>query len=265
MLSKIILSACLLFSGQLMAANEQISLTTTNAIIFRGEVDGSSVLKAQMDLANLVNKRGTKGYKLYLVLDTPGGSIDDGEDFIQFAKTVPNLETVSIFAASMGSAIAEALPGRRLVTENGTLMFHRAAGGLRGQFEDGEMEVRLDFYKRLVRNMEQRSANRMGMSLVEYKKLVKDEFWTFGHESVANKSADAVVDLKCSKELIDSKTIVQMSFFFFTINVEYSNCPLIRVGKAVSNDDKEELKKAKTFAKAHAKDLESKYLMQVTN
>lgn len=243
---------------------ETILLTSKNTVNFRGEVAEGSVVAAQMKLAELAARRGSQNYDIYLVLDTPGGSISAGEDFIQFAKTIPRLKTISLFAASMGSAIVEALPGERLVTENGVLMFHRAAGGLEGQFENGEMEVRLDFYKRLVRSMELRSAKRIGISLVDYKAKVKDEFWSLGAESVANKTADRVVDVSCTPELIRETVDTEMSFFIFTITMRYSSCPLLRGGTPVEPKDKAELKKAKAMAKMVGKELNARYFLDVT-
>lgn len=267
-LSKLVFIIGVLFSvpglSQMLKPN-QVLLTPMNTIVFRGEVDGNTVSRAQLELAALVAKRAGQPYFIYLVLDTPGGSIDDGEDFIQMAKTVPMLKTITLFAASMGSAIVEALPGERLVTSNGVYMFHRAKGGLQGQFEDGELEVRLEFYKKLVRGMEQRSADRMSMSLVDYKKLVKDEFWTYGSESIKNKTADRVVEVICSKELIAKKENVEMSLFFFSVTLEYSGCPLIRVGKAVEPEEKEELKKAKNLARALGYDLNARHFLNITN
>lgn len=241
------------------AVAETVQLNTDNTITFRGEVNETSVLKAQMELASLVAKRGKKDYTIYLVMDSPGGSISDGEDFIQFAKLVPNLKTISIFAASMGSAIVEALPGQRLVAENGILMFHRARGGVEGQFEDGELEVRLEFYKKMVRSMEKRNADRMGLVLKDYKAKVKDELWLWSQESVTSGAADKVVSMSCSQGLIQSKDVITVFMFIFEIDLEFSKCPLIRVGVAKAPEDKVTLKKMLAEAEKQSKDVKAIY------
>jgi ATP-dependent protease ClpP protease subunit len=223
---------CLLFG--LSVSAETIKLTADNHVLIRTEIDDTSVSKAQVELASKVLKRGFRSYKIYLVLDSPGGSIDSGLSFIEFAKTIPNLETVTLFAASMASAIVEALPGKRHVIESGIYMFHRARGGVEGQFEDGELESRLNLYKKIVRNMEITNANRMGMSLELYKAQVKDELWILGSEAVAKKAADSVVNLECSQDLINSKTIETFNVMgLFEVQVQFSDCPLIRGGEAV--------------------------------
>jgi len=229
--------AIMLLCGVVFAKN--IELTPDNMVVFRNEVSDESVSKAQLDLAKKVAKRGTKSYTIYLVLDTPGGSISSGLNFIEFAKTVPNLETITLFAASMGSAIVEALPGKRNIIDSGILMFHRAAGGVEGQFEDGELESRLAFYKKWVRNMETVNANRLNITLDAYKAKVKDEYWVSGKDAVTDKAADEVVNIVCSDSLLN--TSITETFVFmgmFQIEVKFNACPLIKQGQVVDPKNK---------------------------
>lgn len=229
--------AIMLLCGTMFAKN--IELTPDNIVVFRNEVSDDSVSKAQLDLAKKVAKRGTKTYTIYLVLDTPGGSISAGLNFIEFAKTVPNLETVTLFAASMGSAIVEALPGKRNIIDSGILMFHRAAGGVSGQFEDGELESRLAFYKKWVRNMENVNANRLNITLDAYKAKVKDEYWVSGKDAVTDKAADEVVSIVCSESLLDTHTTETFVFMgMFEIQVKFNGCPLIKQGQLVDPKNK---------------------------
>lgn len=231
--------AIMLFCGAVFSKN--IELTEDNIVVIRNEINDRTVTKAQLDLITQVAKRGSKTYTIYLVLDTPGGSIDAGLNFIEFAKTVKNLETVTLFAASMGSAIVEALPGKRNIIETGILMFHRAYGGVEGQFEDGELESRLNFYKGMVRAMESTNSSRMSMSLDAYKAKVKDELWISGINSVKDKAADEIVSLTCSSELLKSSSIETFLIMgMFEVDVKFNGCPLIKMGQVV--DPKNKLK-----------------------
>jgi ATP-dependent protease ClpP protease subunit len=124
---KIILSALVLCFG-LIANAKTIQLNTTNTVNFRGPVEWDSVTKVKMELYKKLKERGKKHYPIYIVLDSPGGSIAAGEAFIEFAKMYSNVHTISIFSASMASAIVEALPGKRYVLSTGVFMFHRARG-----------------------------------------------------------------------------------------------------------------------------------------
>lgn len=212
---------------------KNIELTVDNHVLIRNEINDDTVSKAQISLAEKAVKRGLQKYTIYLVLDSPGGSITSGLDFIEFAKTIPNLETITLFSASMASAIVEALPGRRNITSTGILMFHRAAGGVSGQFETGELESRLEFWKKLVRGMEITNANRMNMGLETYKSKVVNELWILGEESVKQKAADEVVSISCSQAVVSSKTTESFEFMGMAIDVQFSGCPLIKAGKVV--------------------------------
>lgn len=204
-------------------------LTPENTVSIRGEVSAMSMAQAMDDLLSQDLKRGDKQYTIYLVIDSPGGSIDAGEMFIQYAKTVKNLKTVTIFAASMGSAIVEALSGERLITENGVLMFHRAAAGLQGQFETGEIESRLQFYKDIVIGMEKRNSSRVGLSLADYKSKVVNEWWVVGAANISAKTADTLTTVVCNKELLQSRSEKILRTFFGALKVKFNDCPLMRV------------------------------------
>lgn len=221
----------LLISSLASGAETSITLNEDNHVLLRNEINDITITKLEEQLTSKVILRGTKNYTIYLVLDSPGGSISSGLDFIEFAKTIPNLETITLFSASMASGIVEALPGKRNILESGILMFHRAAGSVAGQFESGELESRLMFYKRLVRAMEVKNADRMGMSLEKYKAAVKDEFWILGSEAVALKAADTQVAIVCTKELITQKSTEAFNVLgLFTVKVQFSKCPLLRGG-----------------------------------
>lgn len=232
---KVCLVLMVLLTALTVSANPKLSLNSANTIVFRGEVNATSVSDAMDKIAELNKKRGSATYPLYLVLDTPGGSIDAGFAFLQYAKTIKNLHTVTLFAASMGSAFVQALPGNRYITDDATLMFHRARGGVQGQIGEGELESQLAYFKRMVTFLEQTNADRMKMPLLDYRKAVKDELWIFGSDNISANSADAVVNIICSQELIDLKENKEFTFLVFTIKLQFSGCPLFRIPK-MAND-----------------------------
>lgn len=216
-------------ASRIPASDSTVVLTPENSVVYRGVVDGGSITSILLKLLDLNNKRSDVSQPIYLVMDCPGGSIAAGDSFIQAAKVIPNVKTVTIFAASMCAGIVEALPGERLVTENGILMFHRAKGSFEGQFEDGEIESQLALWKTIVRTMEQRNADRMSISLEEYKVEVKDELWVYGKDNLSKKSADRLVDIQCSKELVEQHETEHVQSFFGSADLVYSACPLLRV------------------------------------
>lgn len=211
-----------------VATHERITLNTRNSVVIRGPIDSNSVQKAQFELMHAALNRAKPTDAIYLVLDSPGGSIEDGLTLIEFAKTIPNLHTISIFAASMASAVVQALPGDRLITNNGMLMFHRAAGGFEGQFEDGEVETRLMMAKSVVRSLENINSSRMKMPLNVYKSLVVNELWLYRQQAIDYRAADRLVDITCTQELIKSDEKMTIDVFIFSIELVFSKCPLFR-------------------------------------
>lgn len=221
-----------------------ITLTPENHVLIRNEINDDTVTKAQTEMSQILEKRGRRSYTIYLVLDSPGGSIDAGLNLIESFKTVKNLETITLFAASMASAVVEALPGKRNIIETGTLMFHRARGGVEGQFEEGELESRLNYSKSIVRKMEIDNSNRMGMSLAVYKSLVVNELWIFGKDALTKKAADQVVDVVCTAELIEKRVVENIPVMMGTARVEFSGCPLLKAGRlAAPSENRQQLQK----------------------
>lgn len=237
---KTLLTLLLLLPGICTASyvnmpSSYIELTPSNSLTFRGTVTSASMASLASKLSKLDQERPA-GAPIYLVLDSPGGSIGAGQDFIDYARTVPNVHTISIFAASMAAGIVEALPGRRYITSSGTIMFHRASGGLEGQIETGEMESRLKYFKEFILAMEIRNAYRLNMPLKLYKDAVKDELWLYSTGAVKAGAADKVLDIRCSKDLVNKKEKILMSFLFWIAEVTQSACPLLH--EATASDPK---------------------------
>lgn len=212
-----------------------IELTSKNSVIFRGVVDQDSVTQAQQEVAKLVKKL-PKGSTIYLVLDTPGGSVLAGRQFIDFLNAyAPNYEfkTVTIMAASMGFMMVESL-GERLITPSGVMMSHPASvSGLSGELP-GTLISRLNFLRLMVEQAEEVVAKRIGMSLKQYQEWNNNEYWSIGEAAVKDNVSDRTVLVRCSEELNNSRVQSELQSFFGSIKLTYSGCPLNRAPLAVS-------------------------------
>ena len=208
-----------------------ITLESGNMVVLRGPVTGSSVGKTMKQLREISRKLNKKT-PIYLVLDTPGGSIPDGLDLIDFAKALPQkVHTITLFAASMGFQIAQNLDTRYIIT-NGTLMSHRArVEGLGGQVK-GELESRYKMVRRSVDYLDYIAAQRMGMKLKDYEALVIPEYWVYGFDAVTAKAADEQVLLQCG-ETLDGTDVVTFDTFFGPVKVTFAKCPLIKEPEAI--------------------------------
>jgi ATP-dependent protease ClpP protease subunit len=216
---------------------EIITLEDKNMVVLRGPVTEDSVAGV-MTKVQKISRKLSKNSKIYLVLDTPGGSVFDGLDMIDFVKAVPQkVHTITLFAASMGFQIAQNLDDR-LITPQGTLMSHRARGGVNGQF-DGELEERYKMVKRKIDYMDHIASKRMGLTMTQYKKLILNEYWVHGFDSIDDKAADRQVLLRCGASL-DGSEIIIFQTFFGPVEVEFSKCPMIRAPISVKFPKMEE-------------------------
>jgi ATP-dependent protease ClpP protease subunit len=124
-------------------ANRVITLSADNTISFNQPFSAVYVAKKQQEFINLVKDDPTK--EINIVLYTPGGSITAGQRFFDTIKAYPNkVNTITIFAASMGYMTVQNL-GKRYILPSGILMSHRAKlGGVGGEIP-GEFNVIVKF------------------------------------------------------------------------------------------------------------------------
>lgn len=202
-----------------------LELRERNTLVFDEVVTDESVAAFQQKLFSM-SARLPANEPIYMVLYTPGGSVFAGAQLIESTKAIPQeVKTLTIFAASMGFQFVQNM-GERLILPSGTLMSHRASlGGLSGEL-GGELEIRLNYIKKQVEFLELRTADRMDLSLKDYRDLIRDEYWVYGFESKPEKVADKLVLARCSKEMLGVywKTI---NTLFGSIKLKMSKCPLI--------------------------------------
>lgn len=206
----------------------QILLTTQNTINVRGQIDAGSMAEVKMKLFKLNLARGSSQYPIYLVMNTPGGSVVAAEGLVQFARSFRNVETITLEAASAGASIVQGIQGKRHILPNGTMMFHRAQVGIQGQVNEGEVESRLAYIKSILLQEDARTANRLGISVEEFKRRAKDEYWLYGIKAVVDRAADDVVGVSCTTQLVNRTTTQTISFGpFGSAEFEISDCPTI--------------------------------------
>ena len=228
-----------------LAKNEEIVLTEDNSIMFNQQVSADYASKKTLE----VMKKAKKGIPLFLVLDTPGGSVTAGLAFIDAVKSlrVP-VHTVTVFAASMGYQFVQEL-GVRYITPSGTLMSHRGAvGGLAGQVP-GELNSRLNHIQSILSGMSSRASARVGMDKKAYDEAIINELWVSGEEAVASKHADKLANVTCDRNLTEGTYTETLNTIFGKVSLVYSKCPLISspidfyFGKEIKPENAHKVKK----------------------
>lgn len=226
-------------------AEKTLQLEKSNTVVLKGPVTAQSVATVQNEIQHKAFKL-SKTKPIYLVLDTPGGSVFAGLQLIDFIRSLDHkVHTVTLFAASMGFQIAQNLDTRYIGT-SATLMSHRAKlGGFGGQL-DGEFESRYLMIKRQVDYLDTIAANRMKLSLPQYKQLILNEYWVHGYDSIAQNAADEQVNLTCGQSMAGTKQS-KVNTIFGQFEVKFSECPLIKAPLAVEYKGKHVKKLTKIY------------------
>lgn len=220
----------LLMTNIAAAKNERIFLTEENSVAFNQPVSIDYVSKKTLE----VLLKSSKASPIYLVLNTPGGSVSAGLYFIDTIKAlnIP-VHTITLFAASMGYQMVQEL-GTRYITPSGTLMSHRGSvSGLSGQIP-GELNSRVLHIGLVLDGMMDRASRRIGISKQEYSNIIVPEFWTFGENAVNLNHADKVADVVCELKLIKETYEENVLTLFGSAIVKFSKCPLITEPLGVS-------------------------------
>lgn len=245
---------------------EIIELTDKNTVIMDQVFSDNSVSEVMIKIQKL-SENMKANETIYLVMNTPGGSVDAGLRMLSFIKALPQkVKTLTLFSASMGFQTVQQLD-ERLILDTGTLMSHRATFGCQGEAE-GEIESCMNWVMSMVHDLDQKAAARMQMSTQDYKELIRDEYWAYGDKAVTDKAADRKVLAKCGSSLMGSRNVV-FDTMFGSFDVEMSRCPLIPgflSVKAQGNVKPEDKSKAMEYIRmllANKKQFVNKYI--VTN
>lgn len=233
--------------------NEILTLSDKNTVLLNMPIMGDIANRVSKELLEKSDKLKS-GEPIYLVLDTPGGSVDDGMRIIEVAKSLPRpVHTVSLFNASMGFILAQSL-GDRYVISSSTLMSHRAfIGGIKGEFP-GSFMTRLESTAKQLMKINEEVAARVGLSLNEYMTMISNELWLNTDDALKSKFADKIITLRCDKTLRGPGEPVDLDLGLFTIKVRYNKCPLIKGIEMIKADES-----AVEFFKKSKVELTEKY------
>lgn len=218
-------------SGSVIELNEE-NLVQLNLPIF-----GSTAAEVQKQLL-AKDLKLKPGKPIYLVLNTPGGSIQDGLMIIETAKSLKRpVHTISIFSASMGFVISQYLDDR-LALESAIIMTHKARVGGVGGDVPGSFINMANYLLNYVNSINERIAKRAGKELEDYNRLIESDFWMGTDVALDHNFIDKRVSIVCDKSLRDYGAPQDVDLGFFSVTVQFHKCPLITQPQLVKGESK---------------------------
>lgn len=264
-------------SGDIQGNPTKIILTKDNTLSIDSPFDDNSVALVALKAREL-DSRLPSGDPLYLVVNSPGGSIDAGIELIENLNTLNRpVHTITIFAASMGFQTVQGL-GNRYIISSGTLMSHKARGGFSGEFP-GQLDSRYAYYLKRIDKLDQLTVKRSGgkLSLQSYRALYANEFWCEGQDCIDKGVADEIVKVSCDKSL-DSTSTTSMKVGVMGISfdsvVTKASCPTVSAsldvkvkagGRLLSLSDPEDVKWLQTAYSKESIDALQKKIEMMTS
>lgn len=210
-----------LFSLTAYAAptDQPLVMTPENTIILRGEVRTQSVSEVILRLNEIESN------EVILFINSPGGSVLAGNQLTYALQTTNKKVTcIANMAASMAFAILQSC-GTRAVLPQSIIMQHVATYGVDGEAPKNVSMVK--FLQRMLRKSDEVQAQRIGISYEDFKRKTRNDWWLVGSDTVDNGVADKVVNAVCSPELVKKRSKQTVNNLFFSLEIEWSGCPLI--------------------------------------
>lgn len=206
-------------TSPLLARVNPITLNEKNSIVLRGQINDQSVAKISYEILRHDLD------EFYLYISSPGGSVFAGMQLINIIKNSgKKIHCIASVAASMAFVILQACE-TRYIMESSILMQHVASYGVKGNAPNNMSMVK--FIEGALLDIDRMQASRIGMSVNDFRKKTRNDWWFFGANAVKEKVADKIASVTCDKDLTNSTYTENIRFAFFSFDVTWSKCPLI--------------------------------------
>jgi ATP-dependent Clp protease protease subunit len=191
-----------------------IKFNTTNTLTLKGVINAENTNRFLHQFNLKENKN-----QLYLFIDSPGGSVEDGYKIIAEIMKY-NITCIAEKAYSMAFAILQSCT-TRYILPFGKLMQHQISLGLMNEL--GKIESYIKFINEMEVELLKLQSNKIGISSEELKNRTMNEWWLFSNNAINENCADNIVNVECTKKLtLDTYTINSGMYDYI-----YSKCPLI--------------------------------------
>lgn len=166
---------------------------------------------------------------IYLLFACPGGYLDEMEKFVDYAKGVPNLDSITIVGYSGCAFIPVLLSGKRYAVDGTDIMFHEIKFVLNsGRFTFRDIEaIYLEFKENT--KVYDLLAKGLKMSLEEYNAHTTIDWFIKGPDLLKYNVVDEVVSLDCAVEQKGSLSPELYEYLDPSLIFAYTNC--LKIGE----------------------------------
>lgn len=213
----------LLFGFIISTFGIKVELKNKNFVVIRGPIYQETTNKFFTDLNDFY------GDELFIVINSPGGSVMEGMKIIDHIKTLAsnNIKTKCIadFAASMAFAILQSCQYRYTIS-SGILMQHQMSLEVSGNLFS--IKTYMDMINKININLDTEQANRINLDYNEFVSKITNDWWISSFTAKEDNVVDDIVMVTCHDVLYKEVTELTIHHSFGEVTVVFSKCPLIR-------------------------------------
>lgn len=145
-------------------------------------------------IASVIRSASLKGEPIYLLIDSPGGSVVSGAAIVSAIQASPvPVYTVCLQVCASMAAMIHQYGTVRYMVDRSVLMFHNASGGFQGSFP--QVESLFKTFDRYVNKMFLNAAKRSQQTFVEFKQKIQDDLWIDAEDSISEKYSDETISV----------------------------------------------------------------------
>lgn len=181
------------FSKKRTVKTINLILPKEQTVVLRGVFTPQSVGQVMTKMKEIAATKKD----IYLVLNSPGGSVIDGEELISLIQTLKKVQgirttcVVESMAYSMG-ALTALYCNQTFMQKHSSIMFHSASYSVQGSAP--QIYQRVMFLTNFFDELNQDIANQMGITKEQYVALLSPEYWKTATEAAELGIVDGVVD-----------------------------------------------------------------------
>ena len=176
--------------GNLKVKHFKLNIDNTRTVVLKDEVQAENIDAIVGQIKGFVQDSNKP---IFIIINTPGGSIEAGLDLINLIKSisVPTYCVIETEAYSMGANISQYCT-KTYIHKYAAMLFHRAAYSVRGYVD--EVRVRVLFTDRYLMAIESDLARQMGLTHDQYLNKRGAEWWITADEAAKFGLVDGVID-----------------------------------------------------------------------